>query len=170
MRLLGMSEIPRRVTLQPDGIYIWSAVTDMEQEQRSYKTGGQIWLVIALLIFLGGIAFSIYSGSWIPFLCVTAFVIVILLITFGVVHGLENQLGEHRRTYRMMDTYISTGSGKRTALFEFKNTKEIIARKNYIELRGRVGAFRAYIPEEDFDFVRSFIQTRIPVDAKIVDM
>lgn len=170
MRILGMSEIPRRVTLQPDGTYVWSAVTDMEQEQRDYKTGGQVWIVIALIIFLAGIIISIYSGSWIPFLCVTAFAIVILLITFGVVHGLENQPGEHRRTYRMMGTYISTGSGKRTAIFEFKNTKEMIKGKNYIELRSRVGAFRAYIPEEDFDFVRSFIQTRIPVDSKIMDM
>ena len=67
-----------------------------------------------------------------------------------------------------MDTQISTGFGKRTSLFEFKKTKTMIIGKNYIELRARIGAFRAYIPAEDFQFVRRFIQFRIPGEAEIL--
>lgn len=167
MQRYSMNKIPERVTLQPNGVYIWSAPLDMEQEREGYKTGGRIWQVIAFLIFLGGIFFSVRYGSWKPFLYVTAFVIVILLITAGVVHGLENWPGERRRTYRLMDTQISTGFGKRTSLFEFKKTKTMIIGKNYIELRARIGAFRAYIPAEDFQFVRRFIQFRIPGEAEI---
>ena len=51
----------------------------------------------------------------------------------------------------MMDELIATGSGRRTALFEFKKAKVLIIGKRYVELQGRFGAFRAYMPEEDFD-------------------
>ena len=139
----------------------------MDLERQGYKTGARIWEIISAVIFLVGVFFSIRYGSWEPFLYVTAFVIVILLITAGVRHGLENWPGEHRQTYRLMDSYISTGSGRKTALLEFRKAKVMIIGKDYIELRSRFGAFRAYVPAEDFDFVRGYIQGRIPAECEI---
>ena len=101
-----MTEIPRRVTLQPNGTYIWSAELDMDIERKNYRTGGLIWVVIAAVIFLIGIIFLLRSHRWQPFLYITGFVIVILLITFGVVKGQEN-MGQMRRTYRLMDELIA---------------------------------------------------------------
>ena len=161
-----MTEIPRRVTLQPNGTYIWSAELDMDIERKNYRTGGLIWVVIAAAIFLIGIIFLLRSHRWQPFLYITGFVIVILLITFGVVKGQEN-MGQMRRTYRLMDELIATGSGRRTAVFDFRKAKVMILGKRYIELQGTIGAFRAYVPEADFDFVRNYIQERIPMECEI---
>ena len=66
-----------------------------------------------------------------------------------------------------MDELIATGFGRRTALFEFKKSKVMIIGKRCIELQGRFEAFRAYVPEEDFDFVRSYIQSRVPMECGI---
>ena len=100
-----MSKIPVRVTLQPDGNYVWSAALDMDQEREGYKTGARIWNITAGLLFLSGVFLSICYRNWQPFLYMTAFTVVILLVTAGVSSGLNNWQGEHRRTYRMSDFY-----------------------------------------------------------------
>ena len=162
-----MNEIPRRVTLQPDGKYIWSVPMYMNQEREGYKMGARIWAGIALAVLLFGIFFSLRSSVWTPFLYAAAFSFVILLITFGVLQGLQNWEGEYRRTYRLLEKHISTGFGKRTALFEFHKAKVMIVGKNYIELKAKIGAFRAYIPKEDLSFVQEYIQSRIPAECEI---
>ena len=161
-----MNEIPVRVTPHPNGFYIWSAELDMNEVRKGYKTGGIIWAEIAAVIFLSGIFFSLRSHDWRPFLYVSGFVIVIVLITFGVVHGQEN-MGQRRQTYRLMDELIATGSGRRTAVFEFKKAKKMIVGERYIELRGTMSGFRLYVPEEDFDFVRDYIRKRVPVECEM---
>ena len=164
-----MAEIPRRVSLQPNGTYIWSAELDMESERKNYRTGGRICITAALVFFVAGIIISLFYHNWHPFLYLTVFSIITALITIGVVHGQEG-LGQIRCTYRLMDELIATGSGRRTALFEFKKAKVMIVEKRYIELQGRFGAFRAYVPEEDFDFVRSYIQGRVPMECEIKEL
>ena len=161
-----MSEIPRRVTLQANGTYIWSAELDMETERRGYRTGGLIWVWIAAVLFLLGMFFSLRSHDWQPFVFVTVLVISILLITWGVVRGQEN-MGQRSRTYRLMDELIATGSGRRTAVFEFKKAREMTVGKGWIELTAKIVAFRAYVPEEDLDFVRDYIQSRVPKECMI---
>ena len=161
-----MAEIPGRVTLQPNGTYIWSAELDMESQRKNYRTGGRICMTAALVSFVAGIIISLVYQNWHPFLFLTVFSIITALITFGVVHGQEG-LGQRRCTYRLMDELIATGSGRRTALFEFRKAKVMIVGKRYIELQGRFGAFRAYVPEEDFDFVRGYIQGRVPKECEI---
>ena len=161
-----MTEIPRRVSVQENGTYIWSAEPDMEVDRKNYRTGGKICLIAAFVFFVAGIILSVFNRSWQPALYMTAFSIIMSLITVGVVRGQES-LGQRRRTYRLMDELIATGSGRWTAVFEFKNAKTTIMGKGYIELKGRTGAFRAYVPEEDFDFVRNYIQSRVPMGCEI---
>lgn len=161
-----MDQIQERVTLRPDGVYIWSAALDMKSEQKGYETGGRICEIFALILFLAGILFSVLSNSWQPVIYTGVLALTIVLITLGVVHGQVN-MGQRRRTYRMMDSHISTGHGKKTALFEFKKAKQMVVGKNYIELTARLGAFRAYVPEEDMPFVRGYIQSRVPAECEI---
>jgi len=66
----------------------------------------------------------------------------------------EKTHGKRRRSYRLMDELIAAGSGRRTSIFEFNKAREMIAGNGYIELTAKIGAFRAYVPEDDFDFVR----------------
>ena len=162
-----MNELPTRVTLQPNGTYIWSAALDADVERKNYKTGGRICIAAAFIIFILGIVFAVRSGSRNVFLYAAAFAVVIVLITFGVVHGQETWPGGYRRTYRLMDELIATGHRRRTALFEFKKAKVMIVGRNYIELQARFGAFRAYLPEEDLNFVRGYIQSRVPMECEI---
>ena len=161
-----MAEIPRRVTLRENGTYIWSAELDMESEKRNYRTGGKICIITAIVIFHVGTLASIITHNWKAFLYFAGFALTTVLITFGVVHGQES-MGQRRCTYRLMYELIATGSGRRTALFEFKKAKVMIIGKRYIELQGRFGAFRAYVPEADFDFVRGYIQSRVPMECEI---
>ncbi|MBQ3424844.1 MAG: hypothetical protein IJH38_06590 [Clostridia bacterium] len=162
-----MAEIPTRVTLRDDGVYIWSVPLDMKLEREGYRMGGKIWTVAALLLIPVGLFFSLRNRSVLPFIILTGFAAVILLITFGVVRGLENWPGERRRTYRMMDELISTGFGRRTGLFEFRKAQVMIVGPDYIDLRGRFIDFRACVPPEDLELVRSYIQERVPKACEI---
>ena len=45
-----MSKIPVRVTLQPDGSYIWSAALNMDQERKGYTTA---FTAVILLVTAG---------------------------------------------------------------------------------------------------------------------
>ena len=93
-----MTEIPRRVTFQPDGTYIWSAKLDMDVEREGYRNGGLICTMAALVFFVLGIIISFFYRSWQPFLYLSAFSVIVLLITVGVVRGQES-MGQRRRTY-----------------------------------------------------------------------
>lgn len=161
-----MTEIPRRVTLRENGTYIWSAELDMESEKKNYRMGGRICLITALVMLLIGALVSIITHIGQVFLYFAGFALITVLITFGVVNGQES-MGQLRCTYRLMDELIATGKGRRTALFEFKKAKVMIIGKRYVELQGRFEAFRAYIPEEDFNFVRGYIQGRVPMECEI---
>ena len=125
-----------------------------------------ICLITALVILLIGALVSILTHTWQVFLYFAGFALITVLITFGVVNGQES-MGQLRCTYRMMDELIATGSGRRTAVFDFRKAKVMILGKRYIELQGTIGAFRAYVPEEDFNFVRGYIQSRVPMECEI---
>ena len=72
-----------------------------------------------------------------------------------------------REIYHLTDKYIETGSGKTRAIFSFKKTKTVIVTGNYIELVGRFGGPRVYVPEQDMSFVRSYILSRVPGEAQV---
>ena len=118
-----MTEIPKRVTLRENGNYIWSAELDMDSERKNYRTGGRLCGILAFVIlFVGAVVAGLYH-SWRVFLFFAGTALITVLITFGVVHGQEN-MGQICCTYRLMDELIATGSGRRTALFEFKKRRQ----------------------------------------------
>ena len=92
--------------------------------------------------------------------------IAVGLIAVGVVRGLES-MGQRRRTYRLSDEMIAAGSGTTTAIFEFRNAEVMVVGKSSVELKGRRGDFRADVPQEDFDFVRGYIEGRVPMECEI---
>ena len=71
-----MAEIPRRVSLQPNGTYIWSAEVDMESLRKNYRAGGRICMTAALVFFVAGIIISLFYHNWHPFLYLTVFSII----------------------------------------------------------------------------------------------
>ena len=161
-----MSTCPVKISQQPDGSYRWSAGLDMDVERKNYRMGGLICMMGAFVLFVAGAIISVFSRSRQPVLYMTVFSIIVLLITIGVVRGQES-MGQRRRTYRLMDELIASGSGRQTAVFEFRKAKVMLVGKRFMELQGRFGAFRAYVPEEDFDFVRGYIQSRLPMECEI---
>jgi hypothetical protein len=67
----------------------------------------------------------------------------------------------------MTETFVHSGYGKSSVYFDFKKVKTIVLGGKYIELRGKTKRMRIYVPEEDYDFVRSFIQVRVPMECEI---
>ena len=161
-------KIPHRLTLKEDGTYIWSAAMDMDQLREGYRTGGRICDLCAFVLAVCGAVVYIYTRREEVLLSLTAFAACIWLITRGVVHGLMNWQGERRQTYRMSDVHLGCGSGRRSGYFEIAKAKTMILGENYIELRARIGAFRAYIPKEDYDFVEWYLRGRVPGDCEVI--
>ena len=95
---------------------------------------------------------------------------VFLLIAFLICFGLYRLPGNVGEIYRLTEEYIITGSGKTRAIFEFNRTKVMIVTDEYIELRGRFGGPRIYVPQEDMPFIRSHIACRIPGTAEIREL
>ena len=160
-------EIPKRVTLQSDGTYLWSGVADKEAERESNRIAFIICIIFSGIFAIFGTVmsarYSYQMGKWL-FLALFA---VSVLITFGVVHGLNSQPGERRRTYRMHDEGIRSGSGRRAAYFTFSKANKVIIGKTFIEMQARLGAFRAYVPKEDLPLVKDYIMSRVPRDVDI---
>ena len=134
--------------------------------KRIYRTSGRICEIAALGIFVAGIVLSLIYRNLQIFIYTAVLSLLIVRISFGVVHG-QVSLGQRRCTYRLMDELIATGSGRDTTIFEFKKAREMIVGKGYIELTAKIGAFRAYVPEGDFEFVRGYIQSRVPMECRI---
>ena len=159
--------IPDRVTMQPDGSYRWSAVMDREVELENNKNAMKICIGAAIVIMLSGVILSVIyhygMGIWMS----VALGIIIIVITIGVVHGQNNYPGKLRKTYTMHGSGIRTGTGRKTAVFSFKDAKTVIVGKRFIELRAKIGAFRAYLPEEDVSFVQGYILSRVPEEAEV---
>ena len=39
--------------------------------------------------------------------------------------------------------------------------------RKYIELHGKLQRIRVYIPEKDYDFVRGYVRSRVPMECEI---
>ena len=158
-------DYPDRVTHQDDGAWYWECVIDKEYERKSYKDTVFFCGILAggMLIF-STILSLIYHQS--PLLMILVSVGFFLIAAF-ICWGLDRLPGEMKQNYRLTEEYIRSGTGKGGAIFEFSRTKEAIFNAKYIELRGRFGGPRIYVPEEDMPFVKDFILCRLPGDAVI---
>ena len=161
------SYLPRRVTLQENGTYLWSSVVDRDFEREANKMALRICVVMEVLVLLLGAGLSIHYRSLSSFGIVAGCIAASMLITAGVIHGLNSMPGEVRNTYLLTDTFIRSGSGRHAFYYDFKRTRTVIITPWYIEMKSKFNGFRVYVPEEDMPFVRDYIMMRMPVGIEI---
>ena len=161
-----MSGYPVKLAKTEDGSYTWTSSIDVDYYRKSVGVGFKYCIGMAVFLLVFGGAASYHYKSWTSFWAVTGSVGVFLLITC-LVFGLTLLAVDPQDTYVLTETYVKTGSGKSSAYFTFKNAKTAICTRKYVELQGKLAKMRVYAPEEDFDFVRSFIMNRIPGDCEI---
>ena len=161
-----MSICPVKITQQPDGSYRWSCPIEVEYHKNSMRPGlyACIGIAVFLLIFGGVLSYSYHD--WKSFLVVAGSVAVFLLISF-LIFGLAFSAKDPHESYEMREEYVKSGYGKSSVYFDYKKVKAIVLGGKYIELWGKTKRMRVYIPEEDYNFVREFIQGRIPMECEI---
>ena len=158
-------DFPDRVTKQEDGTYCWRCVIGKDYERKIYRTTLIICGFIAafVLIYGGVLSFMYHQSPLIPVACVIVFLLITLLICFG----LDRLPGSVTEIYRLHEEYIVTGSGKTRAVFEFSRTKKMIVTGQYIDLIGRFGGQRIYVPKANMSLVNAYIACRITGTAAI---
>ena len=162
---MSLFEYPDRVTLQDDGSYRWECATEKAYERKSYTITMKVCIGISLFVLVYGTILSVmfHQSPWIYILSDAAF----LLIAFLICLGMDRLPGNAREIYHLTDTYIRSGYGRSGASFSFNRTREVIVSEKYIELKGKFGGPRIYVPAEDMTFVRDYILKRLPGEANI---
>jgi hypothetical protein len=160
-------EYPDRVALLEPGVYGWRHAIEKEYERRSYKglkIAAAVYSIV-MLILGGGLSFQ--KRDWkslaITVACVAGFLAICWLVCFF----LDRLPGNMIETYEMTDKYIKPGSWKSGYRFDFKDTKEVIVTRYYIDLINGTYKPRIYVPEEDMNFVRDHILGRVPGTALV---
>ena len=149
-----------------NGVYKWSAPIEPEYHRNSIRPGlyACIGIAVFLLIFGGILSYQYHDVK--SFFIVGGSVAVFLLISF-LVFGLAFTATDPHESYEMTEEFVKSGYGKSSVYFDFKKVKALILSGKYIELHGKTKRMRIYIPEEDFDFVRGYIQSRVPMECEI---
>ncbi len=155
-----------RVTQKPDGTYRWSCRIDTEFHRRSAKKGVWGCVIIAAVIL---IIYALIPSSprmqkeiWMAFIPIAVVMAIALPLLF-----LQYRASDPHEQYVMSEDYVKSGYGKSAVYSEFKKTKELTVAPKYIELVGRHGSNRVYVPLEDMDYVRDYIIKRMPEDVNI---
>ncbi len=149
-----------------DGVYRWSCSIDTDYHRRFGMRG--VWgilfvcAVVFIVFFIASRGTDARNDFWIPLL-VTG---VILVIGFPLLY-LWNSASDPHEQYVMNEEYVKSGYGKASVYSEFKKTKEAVITEKYIELTGKYGRSRIYVPAEDMDLVRDYILERLPEGAAV---
>lgn len=161
-----MSPYPLKISQQPDGTYTWTCSIEADYYRNSMRPGlyACIGIAVFLLIFGGVISYS--DRDLKSFLIVAGCTGVFLLITFAV-FGLAFSAKDPQESYEMGEDFVKSGYGKSSVWFDFRKVKTIVLGKKYLELQGKTKRMRIYVPEEDYDFVRGFIQGRVPMECDV---
>ena len=155
-----------RIKQNPDGSFYWDSPIDTEYHQRAGGTGLMSVLIIcAVVIFVFFFAnrnSNAQYDSWIIFLVIG----VILVIALPLLY-LWNSASDPHEQYVMTDEYVRIGYGKSAVFLKYNKTAEITVTEKYIEMSGKFKTSRVYVPEQDLEFVLTFILERVPKDTAI---
>ena len=161
-----MADKPVTLTKDLDGSYTWSCAIEADYHRDSIRPGfyACIGIAVFLLVFGGILSWKYHDWTvfWIVAACAGVFMLLTVLL-FGLAFSAENP----QERFAMTETYVKTGSGRSSVYFNYKKAQTVILTGRYIELQGKTGRMRVYAPEEDFDFVRSYIQSHLPACCDI---
>lgn len=155
-----------RVTQEQDGSYHWSCSIDKEFHRKSVNKG--LWgaVIIVVFILLIWLFISKSSDQAVSLREPLIVIGVVLVIALPLLY-LSGMAEDPHEQYVMNGEYVRSGYGKSSVFSEFGNTESVEITAKYIELAGKRGTNRIYVPEADMDLVRDHILARVPKDAEI---
>ena len=157
---------PENVTRQPNGAYTWRCPIEVEFYRKSISPGLYVCVAMALILLITGGVIAYMEDDLVVFLilagCAAVF-LLIALVAFGVAFSAKNP---HER-YLMTEGFIRAGTGRSAVLFAFRKARILAIGRKYIELHGKIQRIRVYIPEKDYDFVRGYVRSRVPMECEI---
>ena len=154
-------DCPDRVTRQEDGSWLWVCPVDKEYYRGRLILGIKICLLIPLPLLALGAALSYYYDNWSAMLYIFLVAVFVWLLIFVIYLLLLHFMGDPALRYIMFEDHIQIGEGNSAECFKIKSAKAVVFTRKYIELRRGVSVMRVYVPEEDMDFVKDFILSRL---------
>ena len=155
-----------RVRKNSNGFYTWTCSIGVEYYQKGMWAGIYACLGIAAFLLVFGAFLAVQYKDWSDFLIVAGCDAVFLLITF-VVFRLALSAKDPQESYEMSDIYIKSGYGKSSVYFDFDKAQVAVFTPRYIELQRGIKKMRAYVPEEDYDFVKGYVMSRLKGECEI---
>ena len=168
---MDMLGYPDRVTRQEDGSYRWVGRIDLKYHQKQTMIGMKACLGIGAFIFVLYLCLTIRYQDWKGLLIATVCILIFLGISafftrlFG--WGIGKAKPDPHERYEMTDEHMKTGTGKPSAYFPFRKAKVLILAESYFELQSEHRKMRIFFPPEDRDFIRGYIQGRIPPETEL---
>ena len=161
-----MCACPLKIKRQPNGTYSWSCSIEAKYHRDSIRPGlyACIGIAVFLLIFGGILAYRYQDIE--GFFIVAGCAAVFLLISF-LIFGLAFSATDPHESYEMTEDFVKSGYGKSSVYFDYKKVLAVVLSAKYIELQGKTRRMRIYVPEEDYNFVRGYIQSRVPMECEI---
>ncbi len=156
-----------RIIQDPDGSYRWDCPIETEYHRRSGQSS--LWAtpflcaVVAIIVLITTHGTADTGNN----ICIAFLVIGVILVIALPLILLWNSAGDPHEQYYMNEIYVKSGYGKSSIYSEFKKTKEVTITEKYIEMSGKYRTNRIYVPPDDMEFVREFIQERLPNDTVI---
>ena len=156
-----------KITALPDGSYGWSCSIDADYHRQSTKNSIGFCLVFAavVLVVSGFIALLHQSleAFWIPVLVIAVIAVLAFPLFF-----LQMGASSPQEQYLLTPEYVKSGYGKSAVFSRFDRTDVLVLKEHFIELKGKYGENRIYIPAEDMEFVKAYILERIPKNTIII--
>lgn len=164
-----MSTYPIKITQQPNGVYTWSCPIEAEYHRSSIRPGLYACIGTAVFLLLFGGVLSYQYNDVKSFFLVAGCAAVFLLISL-LIFGLALSATDPHESYELTEGFVKSGYGRSSVYFDFKKVRVMVLSGKYIELHGKTKRMRIYVPEEDFCFVRDYIQGRVPMECEIREL
>ena len=157
---------PGRVEVDSEGVYRWTARLGKDYERKGYRltmivTGS---ICLFLVVFSGLLALQYRSIQ--AFLITLISCVAAMVISGLICFWMDRAPGAAVQAYEMRAEHIRFVTAKSTYL-DFKDVKEVLVAKTYVELKRKRISVRVYVPVEDMDLVSGFIMTHVPLGTKI---
>ncbi len=138
--------------------YQWTCPVDDEFDRETYKTllkvSGGICVFLMALPLLAGM-----NGGMILAMLVSC--AIMMLISFGIGRKMLRGPERTQMRYRLYKDGIKIGNGKRARYILFGSITEFKAEGNRITVRTKYSRTAIFIPPEDFDVMKDYIQRRV---------
>jgi hypothetical protein len=157
-----------RVTKQPNGSYVWNCPIDPEYHRQTMRSGWRACLIVGAVVLGFGVLTALMNRTpttlWVALL-----VDAIFIGMSGFMIRQSMKAKDPLECYVMSEASLQIGYGRSAVPTPYKKVEEFRIASGYMELCYGKKVRRFYVPEEDREFVRDYIRSRLPASALICE-